>query len=274
MNVMNHLQRWWPWALTIAALLGSIAVYVLSPDMTTRGQVGDYLSGFASAIAFIWLIAAYLQQGRDLRLQRQELALQRQSLDLQREELKKLGKYAGLEQISHLLDQFDLSLRNNFKSPARSTGDLPTAFMNGMNLWKTILESKDPNVVLAAYTQWIGIYAPCLEFVARVASAIDLYCEASGHPPIYPTAQPAERIFLGYEQIKTIPHVSNYAGAAYSIASNLIHLTPGIDRLQLAGMEASESLMPGVAKVDALAELRAKVKAHDESIDSAKAKKI
>jgi len=95
----------------VAAVVVAVAVFLLSPDMATRSQLGDYLSGFASAIAFIWLIAAYLQQGRELRLQRQEIAFQRQSLDLQREEFKKMGKYAGLEQIAHLLERFDESLK-------------------------------------------------------------------------------------------------------------------------------------------------------------------
>ena len=258
--------------LTGAVLAAAIAVFALAPDMTTRSQLGDYLSGFANAIAFIWLIAAYMQQGRELGLQRQEIALQRQSLNLQRDELKKMGKYAGLAQVAHLLEQFDQSLKVDPNAPAKSASELPIAFMNGIGLWKTLTESEDPNAVLDAYIKWMKIYAPCVEFVARVASAVDLYCEAAGEVAIFPGAQPADRIFFGFEQIRAIPHISNYAGSAYAIASNMVLIAPGLDRIQLAGLEAAEKIMPGVAKAEALQELRAKVKAHDNARKAAKDK--
>lgn len=261
---------WWPWALTAAVLLSAVVVYALSPDMNTRSQLGDYLSGFAGAIAFIWLVAAYLQQGHELRLQRQELSLQRQSLNLQRDEVRKLGKYAALEQVARLLEQFDLSLRNDPKSLANSANDLPTVFMGGISLWKTLLESKDPYAVFDAYTRWMTIYGPCDEFVSRVASAVDLYGEASGHPPVYATAPPAERIYFGFDQLKDIPHVRHYIGAAHAVASNLILMAPGLDRVQLAGLEATEALMPGVVKAEAIEELRAKVKAREDARKAAK----
>ncbi len=269
MNAETQVR--WPWILTGVALVAALAVFLIAPDMTTRSQLGDYLSGFASTIAFIWLIAAYLQQGHDLRLQRHELSLQREALDLQREELKKLGKYAGLEQVAHLLEQFDESLRNNPNSPAKSSSELSTAFTNGMSLWKTLLESKDPNAAFDAYGKWMAIYSPCLAFVARVASAIDLYCEASGEAPIYPGHPPAERVYFGHDRIKTIPHVCNYADSAYAISSSLVITAPGLDRLQLAGLEATEKLMPGVVKEEALLEFRAKVKAFNGARRAAKA---
>lgn len=250
----------WPWILTGVALIAAVAVFWMAPDMGTRSQLGDYLSGFVSSIAFVWLIAAYLQQSHDLRLQRHELSLQRESLDLQREELKKLGKFAGLEQVAHLLEQFDASLRNNASSPAKSCHELSIAFTNGMTLWKTLLESKDPNAVFDAYRKWMVIFSPCLAFVARVESAIDLYCEASGEPPIFPGQPAAERIYFGHDRIKAIPHICNYADSAYALSSSLVFTAPGLDRLQLAGLEATEKLMPGVVRAEALQELRTKVK--------------
>jgi hypothetical protein len=143
--------------------------------------------------------------------------------------------------------------------------------MKGMLLWKTLLESKDPNAVFDAYTKWMTIYGPCAEFVARVASAVDLYCEASGQAPVYPSSQPAERIYFGFEQIKNIPHVCNYIGSAYAIASNLVLTAPGLDLIQRAGMEATEKLMPGVVKAEALQDLQAKVKARGETRKAAAA---
>jgi hypothetical protein len=258
----------WPWVLTLVAAVAATAVFILSPDMATRSQLGDYVSGFASVIAFIWLVAAYLQQGRELKLQRNEITLQRQSLELQREELKKMGKYAALAQIAHFLEQFEQSLRNNPNVPASSVSELPMAFTNGMSLWKTILESKEPDKVFDAYSQWMKIYVPCIEYVGRFSSAMNLYYEAIGQPAIHNEEKPEKRIYLSYEQIKNIPHISNYVGSAYSISTDLLILEPGINRIRLAGMEATEKLIPGVVKPEALQELQAKVKGHDDALKS------
>lgn len=98
------LKKHWALSLTVLVLVAAAVVYVAVPDMNTLSQLGGYLSGFASAIAFIWLIAVYIQQGSELQLQRQELSLQRNALDLQREELKKMGKYASMEQVEHIIE--------------------------------------------------------------------------------------------------------------------------------------------------------------------------
>jgi hypothetical protein len=267
------VKRCWPWVLTAVALLAGITVFFKTPDMNTRSQIGDYLSGFAGAIAFIWLIAAYLQQGRELNLQRRELSLQRASLDLQREELRRLGKYAALEQASRILAQFDLGLQKNPDAPVRSANDLPMAFMNGMKIWKILLESKNPNEVFDAHLRWMKIYGPCAEFLERVVSAIDIYSEATGQVVLVPVGSSAERIYYSFEQIKDIPHVRHYIGAAYSLASSMVAMEPGLDEIQLSGLEAASKLMPRVIKAEAITALRAKVAAHEATRQKANAMK-
>ncbi len=66
--------------------------------------------------------------------------------------------------------------------------------------------------------------------------------------------------------------MSNYIGAAYGVATSMVLLSPGLDRLKLGGMEATEKLFPGVVKADALNSLKAKVKARDEALKAEKAK--
>jgi hypothetical protein len=259
----------WPWILTFAAIIAAAFIFCLTPDMITRSQLGDYLSGFASAIAFIWLIAAYLQQGAELRLQREELSMQRTSLDLQREELRKLGKYAALEQVAHVLDQFDIGLQKNPDAIARSANDLPIAFTNGMKDWKVLLEGKDPNSIFEAYMRWMKINGPCLEFLERVVSAIDIYCEATDQSLLSPIGSSAERIYFDFEKIKNIPYVRHYIGAAYGLATSVVLTAPGLDRIQLAGMEAIDKIMPGTVKDDAIVNLRAKVAAHKAAREKA-----
>lgn len=113
-----NISRAWPWGLTALVVLGAVAVSIGAPKVETLSHLGDFLSGFASTLAFIWLVAAYLLQAQELRLQRSELTLQREAMQQQREEWRKMGKYAALEQASHILDQFEQSL-------ARNAGDRP-----------------------------------------------------------------------------------------------------------------------------------------------------
>src|SRR5687768_2337231 len=40
-------------------------------------DIGQFVSGLAGAIAFVWIVAAYVQQSSQLRMQRQELMMQR-----------------------------------------------------------------------------------------------------------------------------------------------------------------------------------------------------
>lgn len=123
--------RRWPWILTGAVTVGVVGVGVYVRTLSDLNHIGGILAGYASAVAFIWLIAAYVQQGYELKLQREELSLQRQALEHQRVELKKMGKYAALQQVAQILHQFEQSLSNNPQGRPRSVTELPAAFING-----------------------------------------------------------------------------------------------------------------------------------------------
>lgn len=51
-------------------------------------ELGDFLAGFFTPLAFGWLVYGYLLQSEELRLQRKELALTRDQLDKQTELLQ------------------------------------------------------------------------------------------------------------------------------------------------------------------------------------------
>jgi len=70
-----------------------------------------------------------------------------------------------------------------------------------------------------------------------------------------------------------IPYVRPYAGAAYTLATLINLAEPGLDRLQLAGLSATNALMPGTIKADSLARLKTKVEAHETALEAASAKK-
>lgn len=60
-------------------------------------DIGQFVSGLAGAIAFVWIVAAYLQQSSQLKMQRQELMMQRRELELQRAETKRLADEANAQ---------------------------------------------------------------------------------------------------------------------------------------------------------------------------------
>ncbi len=57
-------------------------------------DMGQFISGVAGALAFLWLVLAYRQQNHQLEMQQQELKLQRRELALQRAETKRLADEA------------------------------------------------------------------------------------------------------------------------------------------------------------------------------------
>lgn len=66
---------------------GSVLALLMSEKLA---DVGQLMSGIAAAVAFIWIVLAFVQQSHDLHLQREELKLQRIELKLQRRESKRL----------------------------------------------------------------------------------------------------------------------------------------------------------------------------------------
>ncbi|MEK7995794.1 MAG: hypothetical protein AAB403_18505 [Planctomycetota bacterium] len=70
--------------------VGSVYKLLLNASVADFGQ---WLSGIAAALAFIWLIFAYFQQS-------EELSLQRVELSLQRAETKRLADEAGKQSIA------------------------------------------------------------------------------------------------------------------------------------------------------------------------------
>ena len=59
---MNDSNYSWAWVLSVVVVILALGIFFFSPNVVTAGNIGDFLSGFASALAFIWLIAAFFQQ--------------------------------------------------------------------------------------------------------------------------------------------------------------------------------------------------------------------
>ena len=64
-------------------------------------ELGDFLAGFFTPLAFGWLVYGYLQQSKELRLQREELSLTRNQLGKQTELLQEQVKADLRDTIPH-----------------------------------------------------------------------------------------------------------------------------------------------------------------------------
>ncbi|QDP19492.1 hypothetical protein [Sphingomonas xanthus] len=65
--------------LTAAYLAGLVLYLVIqgqNPADLPLNELGDFLGGVASPLAFLWLVLGYFQQGREIRLSSKALQLQ------------------------------------------------------------------------------------------------------------------------------------------------------------------------------------------------------
>ncbi len=68
-----------------------------------------------------------------------------------------MGKYDAIDQAASILEQFEISLRHIKDSPVRSATELPTAYQEGIALWKVLLDSNDADAKFEAYMKWMKI---------------------------------------------------------------------------------------------------------------------
>ena len=98
------------------AILGGLSILYIAAILIFRGadalellragnlnELGDFLAGFFTPLAFGWLVYGYLLQSRELRLQREELALTREQLGKQTELIQEQVTADYRDSIPHLI---------------------------------------------------------------------------------------------------------------------------------------------------------------------------
>ena len=81
-------------------------------------ELGDFLAGFFTPLAFGWLVYGYLLQSKELRLQREELALTRDQLGQQTELLQEQVTANHQDSIPH----FTATILNNWNWEIENKG--------------------------------------------------------------------------------------------------------------------------------------------------------
>ena len=89
------------YVVAILLLRGSDAWELFSAG--DLNELGDFLAGFFTPLAFGWLVYGYLLQSRELRLQREELALTREQLGKQTELIQEQVTADYRDSIPHLI---------------------------------------------------------------------------------------------------------------------------------------------------------------------------
>ena len=256
----NWIKSNWPGWLSGIVIFLALGVFI-GNKTETAAQIGDFFAGFSAALAFIWLIAGFMQQRKELVLQRQELALQREALEQQREELNRIGKYAALDQISKILKEFEDSLPKKNIQGITKIEDLNQIFMPEFAKAVKILEPSAHIDISKTYLEWAKIEGVCKEFLSAIMSVVILHNESSEEADLkfLEGEDDAEYIYFNYDSIKNIRPLRNYIGSAHFLATQITLCTPGLKKMELANIETIEKIDPKVINREGVDKLRAEI---------------
>lgn len=93
----RYIISHWLRVTTVLICCAALLVFLFSDGPNTANEYGDFLAGFAGSLAFLWLVASFS-------LQRRELALQREELALQREEFSAMNKIALYDHVRLMIE--------------------------------------------------------------------------------------------------------------------------------------------------------------------------
>jgi hypothetical protein len=227
----------WEWLLTIWIVCGAVFLLVTASSLERSAQIGEFISGFSAALAFLWLIVGLRSQAADLKMQRQELALQRVALEKQAKELKNSSKFASLSQIEAVLDRAATKIRES-PTGAKDPQDITSVWITGMAKWKMILESRDAALVSSLYEDWIKVEVLAKSYLASISVALKIFMEHHLERSFDSTLSDEEFVYIYSSWMNKAPYLSEHLGPAYMIA-NLVFLSqPGLKALRVGGMYA------------------------------------
>lgn len=126
----RKFNKSWPAKLTAMWLLlvvGSSAINWPAFGDMRPNEWGDFLAGSFSPLALFWLVAGYIQQGKELKLNTEALLLQQQEMKHQVEEFKKLAVHAG-EQAQSSAEMVEISREERRQKEMESIAEIQPSF--------------------------------------------------------------------------------------------------------------------------------------------------
>lgn len=195
--------------ITWLIILIGITVY-FTRDIEKAAQTGDFLAGFAGALAFLWLIAGFKQQ-------QNEIKMQRKALELQALELKNANKISTYNHIQQLTTEA-LSELNNSNIKIKEHSELFNVFIKELSFYDEIFSnSTDKEQIVKAWMEWWKIEQTLNMFISKVSFSLKLYIEYKTN---IQTTQKMDIIFIEQhiEEMNEIPYLEQF----YGTMSNLI----------------------------------------------------
>jgi hypothetical protein len=74
----------WLWIVTALLIIASMFIFQTSETLEDAARKADFLAGISAALAFLWLVAGFRLQSREIAIQREELHLQRIAIEQQK----------------------------------------------------------------------------------------------------------------------------------------------------------------------------------------------
>lgn len=239
------------WGVTFTLLLGFLSCILNVPSVERIDRLGDLLGGFAGSLAFVWLIAGFYQQAKELKLQRQELSLQRTTLEQQKAEFHELNKHQNLTHIKNILDKAEDKIGDLSNL---SADVMLKAFMN--EKLKPIMESRDIRTASDAATEYMKGIRPLREFLAEYKAALILALENGGVSYTQHSKSHLITFIYIYNQFaEKVPYLSRY----YATIQGSLHFLISIniemieEAMQLIVLVfGQETVGEGILKKDAV----------------------
>ena len=260
-------NNWIKFAVGLTCLLILTPILLLTfLENQKAAQIGDLVAGFSAAVAFLWLLASFHLQRKELILQRKDIELQRKILTAQTKELMQTSKYNCLNQINSILRSSDERIKAS-DADANNSTELFKKINSTILELAIYIKSTNANEVNDLYMIWLSRETEVHNFLKAVKVATKLYCETVPEVKIKESNTLYEFIVNNGELISTIPYLSNYHANAVNIANLLTIIAPSIENMHLAGLTASIIVtdFPDAIEANHLKELYAKVSSRGNS---------
>ena len=243
------IRSTWHWFLTSLIVVIAVIVFLKSPDLHHAAEFGEFLAGFSSALAFLWLIIG-------LRFQAADLALQRQALEKQAKELKNSAKFASLAQIEAIVDRTQMRIREN-ELGIKDASEITNLWLASMQHWKEMLESKDADAVQTRYVNWLKVEGLARGYLSGIATALKLYMEHYIEMPFDQKLSDEDFVFIYSAWMNRAPFLAEHAGIALMVADFVMKFVPGLEAIKVAGLFSMAKLFgKDMFKEGALDQLR------------------
>jgi hypothetical protein len=236
-RTFSFIREHWFWFVTTIVLLLAAVVFVSSKSLEQASQVGEFISGFAATLAFLWLIASFQLQAREIASQREELKLQRTALEGQAAELRSASKFSALSQIADIMQKARDRIASS--SLVKDESELLTLFMGGMSNWKIIFESKNAQLVEHHYKEWLKIEGLVRGYISAIAMAIRIYLEYFVQQEFDRSKSDEDFVYIYQAWMNKVPYLSEHSANAFMLANFLVMYEPGLKAIQLAGLAAT-----------------------------------